>query len=131
VTPELRGYTFTPEERHYTDVQTINKNQNFEAVKAISAPLNLTGKRIENRGLFVREQIVVLNWSPNPVNAAIPITAYRIYDATSTPDTFLAEVSASILEHMQRNVTDSHPRTFQVVAVDAANREGVPASVTV
>ncbi|MFA9453698.1 MAG: DUF362 domain-containing protein, partial [Candidatus Aminicenantaceae bacterium] len=131
VTPELRGYTFTPKERRYTDVQAIKKNQNFEAVKSISAPLDLTGKRIENRGLFVREQIVVLNWSPNPVNAAIPITAYRIYDATSTPDTFLAEVSASIFEHMQRNVTDTHPRTFQVVAVDAADREGVPASVTV
>ncbi len=131
VIPEMRGYTFSPSERTYTDVQAKQKNQDFEASKSISAPLNLTGKRIENRGLFVREQLVLLSWTPNPENAAIPITKYRIYDATATPDTFLAEVGASASEHLLRNVTGSEPQTFHVVAVDASDREGVPASITV
>jgi len=131
VTPEKRGYTFVPVQRHYTDVQAKQKNQDFQAFMAISAPLDLTGRRVENRGLFVREQIVILNWSPNPANAAILITSYRIYDTTTTPDTFLAEVPAEAFEHMQRNVTGTHPRTYEVVAVDADAREGVPAVATI
>ncbi len=129
--PEKRGYTFMPEQRSYTDVQGKHKRQDFQAFKAISAPLDLSGRRVENRGLFVREHLIILNWSPNPDNAAVPITAYRVYDTGATPDTFLAEVSAGTFEYMQRAVTDTQSRTYEVVAVDGNGRESVPATVTV
>jgi hypothetical protein len=131
VIPEKQGFTFVPEKREYRNILKNQIKQNYQGLQGLAAPKNLTGKRITNRGLFVREHIVELRWETNPLNAGRGIETYRIYDTSGYSSRFLAELGADTRSYLVRNLLDEQPRTFQVVAVDRSGREGPPASLTV
>jgi hypothetical protein len=130
VSPEKPGFTFVPDKREYRDVKNNRSKQNFQGLQGLAAPKNLVGRRIQNRGLFVREHIVELRWEANPLNAGRGIETYRVYDVSGYTNRFLTELGAEIRYYLVRNLPDGQPRAFQVVAVDRSGREGPPASIT-
>lgn len=131
VSPEKPGFTFVPEKREYKNIQENRVKQNFQGLQGLAAPENLTGRRITNRGLFIREHIVELRWEANPLNAGRGVETYRVYDISGYSNRFLTELGAEIREYLIRDLPDVQPRTFQVVAVDRNGREGPAASLTI
>jgi hypothetical protein len=131
IRPEKRGFIFAPGKRNLKNVTSKLKNQDFLAYKSIYAPLSLTGKQVQNRGLFFTEHIIKLSWEANPANSDNHIVNYRIYETSNESHTYLAEVNANTFQFMVRNSGNLGPRIFEVVAVSRQKREGAPASVTV
>jgi hypothetical protein len=94
-------------------------------VAAISPPLNVEGRKIENRALFYRETIVELTWEPNPMNN--DVQKYRIYESGMV----IGEVSATQFSFTIRNLDKAKSYTFAVTAVDSQGLESQPAYANV
>jgi uncharacterized protein YegP (UPF0339 family) len=99
----------------------------------IYAPLNFSGKKIENRSLMLIECINVLTWQANPDN--INIAKYRIYQVERENRSLIEELDAdktgSTFEYWHRRVEKDKVYAYVLVAVNVDGREGDPAYVTV
>ncbi|MEW5900451.1 MAG: fibronectin type III domain-containing protein, partial [Acidobacteriota bacterium] len=108
-------------ERIFTN---LTPGQKIE-VAAISPPLNVEGRKIENRALFYRETIVELTWEPNPMNN--DVQKYRIYEE----GVLLGEVPATQFSYTIRNLDKNKSYRFAVTAVDSQGLESEPAYASV
>jgi M6 family metalloprotease-like protein len=99
----------------------------------IFAPANLKAIRTLNRGLLLREYVVVLTWADNSRNTSV--TGYRIYRTTGGVRALVGETakaaSNTTYRHLDRGVTRTGSYTYEVVGVNAAGREGLAAIATV
>ncbi len=95
----------------------------------IYAPLQFEGQRIENRSLFQRENIIVLNWQAHPNNSNI--TVYRLYEISGSNWNKLVDVDASVNTYMHRRVEMNRTYFYVLVAVSSVGTEGAPAYLTI
>jgi hypothetical protein len=95
----------------------------------IPAPVDLTGQRVLNRALFLREYVDVLSWSPPP--GGLTIDGYAIYALDGGKKTLLGRVSPATPSFWRRGVPQAGRRQYAVAAVDREGREGNPACVIV
>jgi len=95
--------------------------------------VNVTGRRVLNRGLLVRESIDVLTWSDNPRNSTD--SKFRIYSVNGLSRTLLGEVNkdnySGPYTYLRRNAPAGVGCAYSVVAVGSQDREGDPVTVTV
>lgn len=95
-------------------------------------PVGLTAQKIENRGLAYLEYLNVLKWEPNPRNAGVDISRYRIYQViNASVSVLLAEVNAGTFEYWDRGVERNEKYTYGVSSVTDDNQESLTAIVTV
>ncbi len=98
----------------------------------IFAPVNLKAVRMLNRSLLLREYVNVLTWADDSRNSGL--TAYRIYRTAGEGRTLVAEVPKAagntIYRYLHRRIDRAQTYAYQVVAVGAGGREGIPAAVT-
>ena len=99
----------------------------------IYAPLNFSGKKVENRSLTQTEYINVLTWQNNPENENI--VKYRIYQMEEESLSLLEELNAQTFdktyECWHRRVDKDKAYSYVLVAVDVDGREGTPTYLTV
>lgn len=99
----------------------------------IYAPLNFSGKKVENRSLLQTEYINVLTWQNNPENKNI--VKYRIYQIEGESQTLLEEFDAQTFdktyEYWHRRVEKDKVYSYVLVAVNVDGREGTPTYLTV
>ncbi len=97
----------------------------------IEAPVSLAGRRVSQRSLFLREDIDVLTWQPNP--AARDVAGYRIYSVEGTARTLLGQAPGGQLAptFLRRKAPSGVAATYAIVAVNGQGREGKLAFVTV
>jgi len=94
-------------------------------------PSALTAQKINNSGLAYREYINLIRWQPNPRNAGVNISKYRIYRVSDESHLLLAEVNAGTLEYWQRNIDRHLNYVYAVSAVTEDGLESTPAYVSV
>jgi M6 family metalloprotease-like protein len=98
----------------------------------IFAPANLKAVRTLNRGLLLREYVVVLTWADNSRNTSV--TKYRIYRTTGGVRTLVGEtvqgVSNTTNRYLDRGVTRTGSYFYEVVGVNEDGREGLAAVAT-
>ena len=95
-------------------------------------PVGLTAQKVENRGLAYLEYLNVLKWEPNPRNAGVNISKYRVYQVINASDwILLAEVSAGTFEYWDRGVDRNEKYTYGISSVTDDNQESLTAIVTV
>jgi len=129
VKPEKAGYMFEPASRVYSKLTSDQPEQDYVGVKHISAPLNFSGNKVLNRGLFQSEYINILNWQGNPLNSEI--TKYHLYEKSGQIRTLLAELDASVFEHWIRNVDKEREYVYSLTAVNVHGRESAPSIISV
>lgn len=95
----------------------------------VYAPLNFTGTRKQNDALFYREDVIDLDWNPNPENENIQ--KYRIYRIEGGALFLLTEVSHGTFEYRIRHAEKNTALQYGLTAVDTDGREGDAAYVTV
>ena len=95
-------------------------------IAPIYAPLNFSGKKVENRSLLQTEYINVLTWQNNPENKNI--VKYRIYQIEGESQTLLEEFDAQTFdktyEYWHRRVEKDKVYSYVLVAVNVDGREG-------
>lgn len=101
---------------------------NFTA-RILAAPVHFTAEKVLNRSLFKAEYINILSWEANPDNENV--TKYRIYLGEGSNPILLGETSAAEKKYMHRGVDKNRTYTYELVAVNDKNREGLPAILTV
>ncbi|MGD9347964.1 MAG: serine hydrolase, partial [Candidatus Aminicenantes bacterium] len=94
-------------------------------------PLEVSVRKVENRGLFTQETINDINWLPNPRNAGENITKYRIYWLIDEYRSLLAEVDANTFEYWHRKVHEDTSYIYAISAVTSDDRESAPLFVSV
>lgn len=102
---------------------------NADFSRIVYPPLNLTGKKVENRALSSVEYINILNWEANPVNQAI--AQYRIYQVVDGLNMLIVELDSNTFTYQIRGVEKDLAYHYLLKAVDSADSEGNPASVTI
>jgi len=111
-------------------IENITPGQKIQVTyPRVYAPLNFTGSRNENRALFYRENVIVLEWQENPLNENIQ--GYRIYEIIGEQRTLLAETSAQTFSYMLRNMDKDKSYQFALTAFDGDNKEGEAAFLTI
>jgi len=102
-------------------------------VENIFAPSNLKAVRTLNRGLLLREYVVVLTWADNSRNTSV--TKYRIYRTTGGVRTLVGETakaaSNTTYRYLDRGVTRTGSYSYEVAGVNEVGREGLTAVATV
>jgi M6 family metalloprotease-like protein len=97
------------------------------------APVNVTGQKVLNRSALLKEYINVLTWKDDPRNATD--SKFRVYLVSGGQKQLLAEVTRDKnlgpYTYLHRNVNGSQTYTYKIAAVDAGDREGDSAAVTV
>ncbi len=91
----------------------------------IPAPGNLSIQRVENRSLFLSENIDVLTW--DPVEVPGDISGYRIYELSQGQKRLLGLVGPAETLYWNRGLRFSDRFLYVVAAVDSGGREGDPA----
>jgi CubicO group peptidase (beta-lactamase class C family) len=95
-------------------------------------PSEVSAEKVENRGLGYFEYINVLRWQPNPRNAGVNISKYRIYQVVDASIWFLLdEVNASTFEYWDLGVDKERKYTYGISSVTDDDKESVTAIVTV
>jgi M6 family metalloprotease-like protein len=98
----------------------------------IFAPANLKAVRTLNRGLLLREYVVVLTWADNSRNTSV--TKYRIYRTTGGVRTLVGETvraaSNTTNRYLDRGVTRTGSYSYEVAGVNEDGREGLAAVAT-
>jgi hypothetical protein len=90
------------------------------------APAALAGRGVENRSLFLVEQLNNLSWSPNPSNSEVNVSSYRIYSYLSADEVILLdEVEAHTFEYWHREPEYSRQGEEYLYAVTSVTDEGV------
>ncbi len=99
----------------------------------IFAPANLKAVRTLNRGLLLREYVVVLTWADNSRNTSV--TKYRIYRTTGGVRTLVGETakaaSNTTYRYLDRGVTRTTSYAYEVAGINENGREGLAAAATV
>lgn len=95
----------------------------------LEPPLNFRGEKIINRSLTQEECINVLNWDANPHNQ--DVAHYRIYQGEASIQNLLVELGSDVFEYYRRRVVKDKEYTYAITAVDIANKESRPATVTI
>ena len=97
-------------------------------------PLEASAKKHENRSLFQAEYINHLRWNPNPRNASVNVTHYRIYqlehriyDLTNNNWYLIDEVNAGTYEYWHHVPEADQRYYYAITAVTDNNRESVAA----
>jgi M6 family metalloprotease-like protein len=102
-------------------------------VENIFAPSNLKAVRTLNRGLLLREYVVVLTWADNSRNTSV--TKYRIYRTTGGMRTLVGETakaaSNTTYRYLDRGVTRTGSYSYELAGVNEVGREGLTAVATV
>jgi hypothetical protein len=91
-------------------------------------PANIAGTRVMNRSLFLKEYLIELTWSENPLNRETMLRGYRIYREFSGRLIFIGEVEADQLGFRHRMVDKDHEYRYAVVSVDSAGRTSFPST---
>jgi len=95
-------------------------------------PVGLSAQKVKNKGLAYLEYLNVLNWEPNPLNAGLNISKYRIYLVTDGSDWILLdEVNASTFEYWDRGVERDKKYTYGISSVTDDDQESLTAIVSV
>jgi hypothetical protein len=121
---DLRVIFLDGTERVYRDLTPGQKVR----VATISPPLNLQGRKVENRALFYRETLIELTWEPNPLND--DVQAYKVYELDQG-QILLDELPATQFSYTLRNMDKDKVYRFAVTAVDSQGLESEPATVTI
>lgn len=96
----------------------------------IQAPLNLQGRRVENRSLFLTEYLNTFTWQANPLNQNSEITGYRIYRLSGKRVELIDELASDQFQYLHHNTgIDSY--TYAVTAVGTDGVNGEPAVVNI
>jgi len=99
----------------------------------IFAPANLKAVRTLNRGLLLREYVVVLTWADNSRNTSV--VKYRIYRTTGGVRTLVGETakaaSNTTNRFLDRGVTRTGSYSYEVAGVNEGGREGLTAVASV
>jgi uncharacterized protein (DUF362 family) len=130
VKPKKAGFLFQPQSRTYKSLETGLSGQNYTALRHIYAPADFQGKKIINRGLFMRETFHKLTWTPNPENSPARIRTYRIYRRTGGGWQLLQEVDASIREYIYKTQNQDMVMEYSLTAVNDYGREGKAAVIS-
>lgn len=116
----------------YDTLGLTGDNEVAVVLANIFAPVNLKASRMLNRSLLLREYVNVLTWADDSRNSGV--TEYRIY-LVGEGRTLVAEVPKAtgnrVYRYLHRRVDSTRAYSYQVVAVGALDREGIPAMVTV
>lgn len=111
---------------------TMDSDKSIKAnFRLIYPPFNISGQKILNRSLLQGEYINFLKWEANPNNQGLNIAKYRIYQMDGNQRNLLVELDAGTFEYWHRNVEQSEPYSYELVAVTAGNREGKPVNLTI
>ncbi len=112
---------------------TMRSDKSIKAhfTRIIYPPSNVTGQKVMNRSLSQVEYINVLKWSANSNNQDLGISKYRIYLMDGESQTLLVELNSNTFEHWHRGVTKGGIYRYAIYAVDASDKEGDPAYITV
>lgn len=110
-------------------VMDSEKSLTASFLRTIYPPLEAAGVKVLNRGVISSEYINILTWKPNPDNAGVRVI--RVYRDAPGPRALLAELDPAIVEFRQRGVAKDAVYAYTLAAVDAAGREGRPATVTI
>jgi len=129
VKPEKAGFLFTPSRRNYPGVNSDLLGQNYSGQRALSAPLNFSGRKVMNRSLVLSEYINVLQWAANPDNASI--VNYRLYEEVNGRSSLLIEFSSDVFEHWIRGVDKDREYVYTLTAVNSAGRESPPSTISI
>ena len=95
----------------------------------IFAPLNFAGVKKVNRSLLLSQYVNVLSWQAHPDN--VDVAKYRLYLASGTVLSLLAELNAGTLEYWHKNVPKDQVYRYAVCAVNNHGQEGEFAYVEV
>jgi hypothetical protein len=88
--------------------------------QVIKPPLALSGVKLVNRSVSMKEYVVRLNWQPNPVNTGT--ISHRIYRIENGQAQAIADVGAGINEYI---VHDGIQKTTgYIFGVTAVNSQG-------
>lgn len=110
---------------------TLNGNVTIRAEfeRILYAPLNAAGVKKVRRSLLLAEYIAVLTWAAHPDNAGVD--RYRIYKLSDGGRVLAGVAEPSEFEFRMPGLGRDETATFEILAVDAARREGRAAVVTV
>jgi hypothetical protein len=105
---------------------------------ALYPPMFFTGTNEINRSFLQQENVILLNWSPNPHNevAGVNISRYRVYRVNEGSLTLLEDMDAGDInlngsyEYIQRPVEIGN-RIFAITAVDSQGHESEKLFLTV
>jgi hypothetical protein len=98
-------------------------------MRKIYAPIQCGGQRVANRSLSYTEYLDVLRWQAPPEN--VDIMKYRVYYFSASGLVLLAELDASSFRYQNRAIFRNARNTYVIAAVNAENREGEWAYITV
>lgn len=95
----------------------------------ILAPLRARGERKENRSLFMKEYINLIQWEPNPANR--DIQGYRIYREENGEKRLIGEVAATSFSFLDRSVQKNKSYIYYIIPFNSYGREGQAARVDI
>jgi hypothetical protein len=110
----------------------IDRNKMIQAsfTQVVKPPLALSGVKLVNRSVSMKEYIVRLSWQPNPVN--IGTINYRIYRIENGQPQAIADVGVGINEYIiHDDIQKSMGYLFGVTTVNGQGWESDMATVAV
>lgn len=131
IRPEKEGFAFAPEKRTYSNLTSDRTSQDFVALRAIYAPLDLSARKLLVPAWPRGGVQVLLTWRPNPNNADRNIVKYRIYQVRGEQKTLLSEVDAVVFRYIHIDLTNDGSSTYAVAALNDFGREGTAAITSV
>jgi len=89
------------------------------------APVDFLGEKKQNRSMVIREWVVRLTWTANPVNDE-PAAGYRLYRLLDQNLVLEAEIPAGAEEYLLRRVARDAAFTLALTALAPDGRQSPP-----